>query len=346
MLHSRTIVTAGLALLLAGLLLGCPPTFDEFQVGEGIGPPAGDAGPRTRAEPDLGEPCGASHLAVTIDSLTSDGQSQLRRFKLPELTECRETELAREHAAFGPDLYAVGAMPDGTEALGVDDALLRLDDEGFPAWRLDLERSGGFNPLEVFALDLGGTAYLGATYWNDRSSSMDGVVLVDPGGDVALDATEGLFGANSMTPDPATPGNVLVSRYGDVFTTPVSLGSTRIEDGTELLARMTDLGSLITLKADTDSGRVVIAYENGVLQWHRPGGATEGPATCGAPCGAFHAATWDPGDPNAALAICNDAGDGRIRHVVRVPLDGSGCTVLFDGTFLDSARPNDLAIVE
>lgn len=334
------------ATLVGGLLLvGCPPRFEEFQVSESLDPPGTDGGPRTRAEADLGTPCGPSYVAVTIESLASSGTGQVRRFELPDLTACRDTTLAREHAAFGADLYSATAVGDGVEALGLDGALLRLDTEGFPEWRLQVDRTGGFHPLELFVLRVDGTDHLAAAHWGDRSSRMEGLLLVDPSGDIALDATEGLFGVNSAAPDPAVPGNVLVSRYGDLHTVPVTVGATGLEEGAEVLPRMTDLGTLVTVDADVESGRVVITYEQAVLQWHRPGGEMEGPGTCDAPCGSFHAATWDPTDPAAVLALCDDAGDGRIRHLVRVHLSG-GCELAFDGTFLDDRRPTDLAIVQ
>ena len=305
--------------------------------------PGEDAGPRTPAEPDFGTPCTDPHVAMTVQDRSSTGVGQIRRFQLPSLEPCRESALARAHASFGSEVYSITGLPDGTEAVGVNDAVLRLDAEGFPLWRQQLDRGGAFHPLELFVVAVGGADRIAAAYWGS-STTATGMLLLDLDGAVVHEWTEGFSGANSFAADPATPGSVLVSRYGDIQTTPLDTATTRLADGPELLPRSATHGSLITIDTDPTTGRAVIAYQMGVADF-TPGGTLRGPVTCATPCNGFHAATWDPTDSDAVLALCIDADAGRTRHLVRAPLDGSACELAFDGTFLDNGLPTEIAIV-
>lgn len=331
----RTIAT------LALVLFGCPPDLTEFEVVTAIGPGT-DAGPRTTAEPDFGTPCTDPHVAVTVQERSSTETGQIRRFQLPSLAPCRESDLARAHPALGSEVHAITGLPDGDEVVGVEGALIRLDGEGFPVWRLGVDRSGGFTPLELFPIEHAGASRVVAAYWG-TSSSADGLLLVDLAGEIVHEWTEGTFGANSFAPDPSTPGSLLVSRYGDLHAVPVDASSPRLADGIEVLPRSDTAGTLITIDT-APSGQVVIAYAQGLVMWTPSTGETTTPVVCPAPCGDFHAATWDPTDPAAALAICTDATMGSTRHLVRVRTDGT-CTIAFDGTFLASGLLTEVAII-
>ncbi|MCC7535530.1 MAG: hypothetical protein IT379_04930 [Deltaproteobacteria bacterium] len=340
-------------------LAGCPPDLGYFRIVEapppppdsGVPPVGPPAPPGQPLPPPLGTPCTLPHVLVAAANSDYDSVGRVYRLNLPDLSPCRETEVAQEHPAFGNELLSVASVPGGAELVGTSGAVLGLDADGFPLWRFQPEANLGYYPSRIVevATESGWNLLVLGTYMGEA----DLLHLVSPTGfqrtmiDVSWSDDVGHIAAH-----PDGFGFLGAGDYGAVEAHTLSDGTTMLDRGTEVLQipRAADgeesFGSLLSLDVDREGRRVVYTWSRFVAQV--PYDDPAAPITafaCGAPCSSFVDATYDPTDPTSLIALCNHT-EGNAVHLVRVPSDGaSPCYPYLDGMLIRPFRPVDLAII-
>jgi hypothetical protein len=323
-------------------LSGCLPSLGDWQV---VGEQPGDAGDvdggvRPPGVRDLGTDCPATYLAVLIGEQSS-GPGEIRRFALPGVTPCRETPLARQLGDLYGDSMSITGMPDGTLRVGIDDTVLAIDADGRPMWRTQVEAPSGFNPAELFPIDLGGQTYAGVPYWGDWSSNAEGFVLLADDGGVALQIDDVDSSLASITADPRRPGSVIAAeRYGEIVSYDVTLETSALTaESVELPMPMMSPQIVTITRTGAD---IAIAYRSGVARW-APGSATTSNVYHCESCDAegYLIAAIDP-TADRIFALCRSSSD---IHLVRHDIGAGNCQIVEDGTFLGSLEMKSIAIV-
>jgi hypothetical protein len=257
------------------------------------------------------------------------------------VTPCRETPLARQLGDLYGDLMSITGMPDGTLRVGIDDTVLAIDAGGRPMWRTQVEAPSGFNPAELFPIDLGGQTYVGVPYWGASSSNAEGFVLLANDGGVALEIDSVDTSLASITADPRSPGSVIAAeRYGEIVSYDVTLESSALTAETVELPMSMTSPQIVTITRT--GGEIAVAYRTGVARW-LPGSATTSNIYHCESCDAdgYLMATIDP-TADRIFALCESGSD---VHLVRHDIGAGNCRIVEDGTFLGSLEMKSIAIV-
>lgn len=333
--------------LLALLLGGCIPDLSAWYIQTGdAGPvPQGDGGVGG-GEPnplDLGPPCPNPHVLVSTLGGTSD-TARLLRFDPGTGARCRDSALVETQRAFGYAIYDVDWHPDTGVVLGLADAVLGLDDEGFPAWRYARFGHDELRGEWVAVFGRGADTRI-AVAWTRSSSSIDRMRLLDASGVQTSGDIEPPFSSAMIAAQPdGSPGLLMPTKSGvEVAAFALTDATTRLPDsGEPLWTAGEDLpqtyGPRAHLDTDLETGRVVITHQQGVAFWTMGGPPPRTVYACGSHCESFHAAAAGP--ERGAYAICLA---GSERHLVH--LDESSCTLVLDGTSLGSQRLQDVKLV-
>ena len=338
-------------LLLAALIAasGCVPDLGAWRVvptGVDAGPDtARDAGTGQPNPPDLGAPCPDPYVAVVTTAPTSE-DARIVRLDARTGAHCRDAPLVSTQPDWGYAIYDVDWGAGTGEVLGIQDAVMVLGADGFPAWRSQPPESG-FDGSWV--VSLGGPDNRIAAAWAERSSSsLEYLRLFDASGRMLGDAIELPFFARIVAAHPDGSGRLVwASGGGEIRAVTVSEGLVTIGDmdGAELFFGSADLydlfGSRQHLDADIASGRLAMTHDSGVAIWGVGGPAPTSAITCASHCDSYHLAVPDPDSPSAAIILCSRSGS---RHVVHATAAG-GCERWVDGTGLGSRTMQDLALV-
>jgi hypothetical protein len=336
-----------LAVLASLLLAGCPADLSQYTVvrggSDGGNDPARDAG---HTPVSFGTPCPNPHLLV---STIGGDPSRVIRFDASMHSQCRASELLEVQRAFGTSIPSVEWHASVGEILGLESAVLALDDEGFPAWRYDPFDSEPFHGEWIAVLGEGQGLRI-AIGWSERSSSLDAMLLLDAQGNPRSARITPPFFGFALAPHPDGSGALLIpAAHGadiDVYT--VSDASTMVHEDTAMPLWGTaapDLpdvyGGRVDVTADLESARLVIAHEHGIAHWRVGTAAPSEAYDCPSLCSTFHAAAPDPNDGESAFAICG--GTSGSRHLVHVT--PTGCSMVLDGTGLSPRTLQDVALV-
>lgn len=331
------------------LLGGCLPDLGVYTVvrpGEDAGlVPGLDAGAPIENPIDLGAPCPNPHLLV--GTVSGSGDARVLRIDPTSGAYCRASELLELQRAFGSRVSDVDWHPDTGEVLGLSDAVLALDEEGFPAWRYEPFDGMYFGADWIAVFGGEGAALRVAVAWSQSSSGIDRMVLLDASGHATTDEISPPFFAFGIAAAPDGSGRLLVpTRSNEALDLHVVNDATTDlpDDGTPLYVvdrTMYDqYGSREHIATDQASGRVVIARTRGIEHWALGESPPISAVTCTSMCETFSAAAIDPTDDRGAYAICSGSGE---RHLVRVA--PASCTMLIDGTALGSHTLTDVTLV-
>lgn len=345
--HGRVRVAAIASVLLLG---GCLPDLSAWEVvagrADGGNRPGEDAGTGQPNPLDLGPPCPSPHLLLgTIAS--SSTTARVLRLDPATSAMCRTSELLEVQRAYGSSVADVEWHPETGALLGLSDAVLGLDGEGFPRWRHEPFGYVSFRGEWLAAFGSGSSLRV-AVAWSERSSSFDSMLLLDAQGHrTSGDITPPFFGA-MIAAHPDGSGRLLIpSRAGadlDVYS--VDDASTNVHDstGTPLWTGGADLpatyGNRTHLATDLSRRLLVITHERGIAFWTAGTSPPADAIACPSYCATFHASAPDPSD--GAYSICNASGTST-RHLVRVR--SGGCELVIDGTSLGSHRLQDVTLV-
>lgn len=333
--------------LLATTLAGCIPDLSAWRLVEpnqDAGPlPGQDAGSGTPNPLDLGVQCPNPHLLVVMGSGSS---ARVLRIDPTTRSACRPSPILERQPAFGQSIADVDWHPDTGAILGLEEAVLGLDAEGFPAWRHDPFGYGGVRGDWVAAFGSGASVRV-AVAWTDGWASLQKLRLLDANGfqtsaDISLPSGRDMIAAH-----PDGSGRILLApRYGntdiEIHTVGDATSALSAASATPLWTSAIDLdaGNRVHLASDLSTRQLVITHQRGLAFWQVGGPAPSAVVDCPAYCASFHAAARDPAAEGAGYAICADAG-GK-RHLVHV---SASCTLIVDGTSLGSHTMQDVALV-
>lgn len=344
--------------LLGLAFAGCYPPLDRYQVAPGSGDagpggdfdagpplPGQDAGPPTPL--DLGTPCGDPHLLLATMGNTSD-TARLLRVDTATSGYCRATPVLEQQEGFGFRVRDVDWRPETHDVLGLENAVLGLDTQGFQAWRHQPFDDGSFGASVVVVLNTSSGLRVGA-FWSERSSSSyEFGRLVGSTGEVTNERFELPFGAGRMvSAHPAGDGRLLLANLGgpiEVYSVDDSTVELNDADGVELfvgsdmLEDMFGVGNRRWIGADVSTGRIAITHDQGAFLWGNGQGAPTSVFSCPAHCDSLSVGV--PGPGNEIYAICDGPTADHLVH-----MNGSSCTMLIDGTSLGTHDLLDLALV-
>lgn len=328
---------------------GCVPDLGAWRVV----PTGVDAGPDTMVDagmgqpnpPDLGAPCPDPYVtAVTIGSTSDD--ARILRLDARTGAHCRDAELVSTQPDWGYAIYDVDWGAGTGEVLGIQDAVMALGDDGFPAWRSEPPEMG-FDGSWVVAL--GGSSNRIAAAWAERSSSsLEYLRLFDASGHTLGGPIELPFFAAMVAAHPDGSGRLVwASRAGEIRAVTVSEMAASIgeDEGTELFVGTADLddafGTRRHLDADIQSARLAMTHDSGIAIWTAGGPAPTEVVTCAAHCDSYDLAVPDPDSASAAIILCSRGGE---RHLVHATTAGT-CERWIDGTGLGSRNLQDVTLV-
>jgi hypothetical protein len=335
-------------LLCIALLSACAPDLSAWRVvpsGVDGGPdPMVDSGMGQPNPPDLGSPCPNPYVAaVTVGSTSED--ARILRLDARTGEPCRDAPLISTQPDWGYAIYDVDWGAGTGEVLGIQDAVMALGEDGFPAWRNEPPEMG-FDGSWV--VSLGGPQNRIAAMWAERSSSnLEYMRLFDAEGGTLGGVIELPFFSAMVAAHPDGSGQLIwASRAGEIRAVPVSEALTSIgdEDGVELFAGSADLrdafGTRNHLDADIEGRRLAMTHEMGVAIWTVGGPAPASVITCPSHCASYQIAVPDPDSASAAIILCTRDGE---RHLVHAT--SSGCERWVDGTSLGSRSLQDITLV-
>ncbi|MCZ7687414.1 MAG: hypothetical protein M5U28_55220 [Sandaracinaceae bacterium] len=194
------------------LLGGCLPDLSAWQVvagrADGGNLPREDGGTGQPNPLDLGPPCPSPHLLLGTIGSSSDAARVLR---LDPATGamCRTSELLEVQRAYGSAISDVEWHAEAGTVLGLSDAVLGLDGEGFPRWRHEPFEYASFRGEWLAAFGSGSSLRV-AVAWSERSSSLDSMLLLDAQGHrTSGDITPPFFGA-MIAAHPDGSGRLLI----------------------------------------------------------------------------------------------------------------------------------------
>lgn len=337
--------------LSAVVLAGCIPDLSGYRiVQEGDPPPPGvDGGAETPNPIDLGEPCPNPHILVGTVVGTSSS-ARLRRIDPSTNAACRVSPILEEQRAFGFRIADVDWHPETGAVLGLDEAVLGLDAEGFPAWRHDPFDYGRFGGDWVAVFGTGANARV-AVAWVEGASGINKLRLLDTRGIQTSGDIEVQSAAAAIAPHPdGTARLVMPTRYGvtlDVYEPTDSTTSLGPGNATPLFPADTEEltrshGYRVHVASDVAMQRLVITHQYGLVFYQLGGAAPDTVYDCASYCESFHAAAPDPDSPDAAYAICQGAGSSK-RHLVHVAPES--CSLVIDGTSLGTHTLQDVTLV-
>lgn len=340
------------AAAMALMLGGCLPDLSAWQVvqaGVDAGPLPGTDGGTGQPNPiELGTPCPNPHLLLGTVAVSSDA-ARILRIDPSTDAPCRASELVTEQRAFGAAVRDVDWHPETGELAGLDDAVLGLDDEGFPRWRYQSFGYSGFGGDWVVAFGSGASLRI-AIAWVESSSSIDHMLLLDGQGHRTSGDIEPPFFAAMVAAHPDGSGRLLMPSRANADLTVYSVNdsTTTISDtsGTPLWGGgAVDLPSTYGYRqhiaSDVATQRLVITHANGVAFWRVGASPPSTAYACPSYCSSFRAAAPDPSADDGAYAICSASG-GSTQHLVH--LRGSSCTLVIDGTSLGGRMLTDVAL--
>jgi len=342
--------TYALALVFSLLAAGCLPDLDAYTIvarGQDGAPPPTDGGTGTPNPIDLGAPCGDPHLLVATVTGTS-GEARAIRWDVAAGAYCRATPSLERQRAFGWAIRDVDWHPETGDLLGLDDAVVALDDQGFLGWRHQPFDDSAFSGSWVVALGSGPSLRV-AAFWTERSSSsLEYGRLLDANGFVTNERFEMPFShSRIVTAHPSGDGRLLIASGGPIFAISVGDGTERLReaDGVDLFPGMSpsfnDLaGSRNHLDTDVATRRVSMAHDRGVLLWTLGDPPPSSLFTCPSLCESYEIATPGPGDE--VFSICDPPGSSD-RHLVH--MTRGSCELLIDGTSLGSHDLQDVTLV-
>jgi hypothetical protein len=330
------------------LLTGCLPDLGLYTIvraGEDGGVLPGTDGGAPIVNPiDLGEPCPDPHLLIGTVSGSGQG-ARVMRVDPATRQLCRATEHLERLRAYGDRVSDVEWHRDTGELLGLYDAVLALDEQGFPAWRFEPFSDGYFRGDWVAAF---GSPLRIAVAYSEGSSSLSHMALLDADGELVNYELEPPFFAFAIAAAPDGSNRLLMpSRAGDELDMySVNDGSTTFPEASAIaLYTVTrdmydTYGNREHVSTDLATQRVVVARTTGIEHWSMGDPAPTTAVECPSLCERFQAAAIDPADDRGAFAICHGASD---THLVRV--SPSGCTMVIDGTSLGSHSLTDVTLV-
>ncbi len=326
------------------MLSGCLPDLSAWQV-VASEPGPGDGGSAQPNPLELGPPCPSPHLVIGLLA-SSSGLGRVMRFDPSSNALCRTSAVVEVQPSFGGGVTDVDWHPATGAILGLTDAVLGLDGEGFPRWRYEPFDDPYFTGEWVSAFGTGASARV-AIAWSERSSSLDYVQLLDVEGHPRGEPIDAPFSSSILAAHPDGGAHViLAARGGDIDVYELNETTTMLHDSTAtpLWTGGEDLTSAYGprnhIATDTPNRRIVITHERGIAFWTY---GTTPPSTaiaCPSLCASFHAAAPDLAD--GAYAICAGA-SGSTRHLVHV--SPSACTMVLDGTSLGTRTLQDVALV-
>lgn len=332
---------------IAVLLCGCLPDLGVYTVvraGEDGGVlPGTDAGTPMPNPIDLGEPCPSPHLLVGTVSGSGEG-ARVIRIDPATRAQCRASVHLERMRAFGDRVSDVEWHPETGELLGLYEAVLALDAEGFPRWRYEPFDDLYFRGDWVAAF---GSPLRVAVAWSE-SSSLSSMILLDANGAPVSADMEPPFFAFGIAAAPDGSNRLLMpSQAGDDLDMyAVNDGSTTFPDAAAIplytVARSfyDTYGNREHVATDLQSQRVVVARTRGIEHWSVGDAPPTTAVQCPSLCETFRAAAIDPNDDRGAFAICNGASDTHLVHV-----QPSGCAMVIDGTSLGSHSLTDVTLV-
>lgn len=345
--------------------LGCLSDFDAFTVVDesDAGQQDSDLDDGGIPDPDdpieLGRDCDDPHLAVALASTSGASPGRLLHFNVNgdgdgSLTECHESDLAREQSAFGSGVNAVAGLPDGREIISVEYAVLGLDGRGFPIWRWQLwdNEASDYSQSDVFPLRIAGGRYIGVLHcagscsWGPTSM----MILDEDGFEVHHIDELPRVGTTMAAAAPHPDGSerlVLASTYDPIEVVDLDTSTSDMSDrGTTDLTSygefdIPDVGTLKNLESDTERGLLVLTYNDAVFVWHHDDPVPTPAQGLGcAELSSYISAAPAPASEDAVYAIASYDGS---RHLFR--LDRSECLRVVDGTTLGSRPIVDVALV-
>lgn len=339
-----------LVVWIAIALGGCVPDLSGWRIVQEGEPPAPgqDGGAETPNPIDLGAPCPDPHILVGMLAGSSETARVLRIDPVTD-TPCRASAILERQRAFGSTVADVDWHAETGAVLGLSEAVLGLDAEGFPAWRHDPFEYGSLRGDWVAAFGSGADVRV-AVAWNRGSSTIDTLRLLDARGRETSADIELPVGTALIAAHPDGSGRLLMpARWGAevnayaVTDATTALGSA---DASPLWTGGVDLpasaGYRKHMASDVATGRLVVTHEDGLAFWQLGGAPPAGVVGCTSYCASFHAAAPDPSASDAAYAICA-ASDSSERHLVRV--QGASCSLVIDGTALGTQTLQDVALV-
>jgi hypothetical protein len=341
-----------IAALVALALTGCLPDLGRWQIVEG---PASDGGvpgvdgggPRTPVPIELGPPCPNPHLVVGTVTGTSN-VGRVLRIDPSTNARCRDSALIESQRAYGDGVLDIDWHPDTGTVLGLMDAVLGLDGEGFPRWRHQETSFEGIQGEWVAAFGQGASTRI-AVAWTERSSSIDSMVLLGADGIVRSGMIDPPFFGAAIAAHPDGSARLLIPTRARPLIEVYDVNdlTTRLPDTstTHLWASGPDLpsmyGNRTHLASDVTTGRLVIAHERGIAFWQLGAPAPATAVACPSLCSRFHAAAIDPSRADGTYAICVGSGTSS-RHLVH--LRGSECSLVIDGTSLSGHTLQDVTL--
>ncbi len=336
------------------LLGGCVPDLGQWQlVSSGVdgSVPSYDGGGPGPNPIDRGTPCPNPYLLMGTVTGTSD-TAQVIRVDPATGSRCRQTPQVAQQLAFGSAIPDVDWHPSTGEVLGLSDAVIALDDQGFEGWRYQpFGELTGFSGGWVVGFSSSSGPRI-AVAWNESSSSLDSMLLLSADGQVTAPMiTPPFFGA-MIAVHPDGSGRLLMPSKAnaniDVYTVNDSTTSIRPDtDATPLWPGMPPslydtYGQRTHVGTDLMTQRIAITHQTGVAVWQVGAPAPSSAMTCPSYCDSFQASAPDPNANGGAYSICKQPG-GSARHLVRLH-DGT-CDLVIDGTSLGHQTLQDIALV-
>ncbi len=340
-------------LSVAGLLLGgCYPDLGAYTIQDpdtdaGFRPPTRtDGGGGTPNPIDLGTPCGDPHLLIATTTDTSGG-ARLLRWDVGTGGYCRSTPILEQQEGFGYRINDVDWHAQSGDVLGLNNAILGLDDAGFPAWRHQPFDETAFIAGWVLALP-SPSGFRVAAFWAERSSSsLEFARLVDVTGAPTNERVRLPFGAvRYVAAHPSGDGRVVMANQGPLRAYPLNDGFESLSeaDGVEMFPMLSPdfvdmAGRRNHLDTDLATGRLVMTHADGAFVWSDGAPAPTSTFSCPSFCEALSLGVAGPGDE--VYAICEPPSGPDHLVVMRA----GSCDLLIDGTSLDRHRLQDLALV-
>ena len=341
--------TYALALVFSLLGAGCLPDLDGYTIvargGDGSQPLPTDGGAGTPNPIELGAPCGDPHLLLATRTNTSD-DARLLRWDVASNAYCRAAPALERQRAFESEILDVDWHPETRDVLGLTNAVVGLDAQGFVGWRHQPFDDSTFRGSWVVALGSGPSLRV-AAFWTERSSSsLEYGRLLDANGFVTNERFEMPFShSRVVAAHPSGDGRILMASGGPIFAFTIGDGTERLRDadGEDLFPSMSPTfgemgGTRRHLDTDLATRRVAMTHERGVFLWTLGGPAPTSMFTCPSFCETYSVAT--PGRDSEVFAIC----DGTDDHLVRMSA-GGGCDLLIDGMGLGSHSLQDVVLV-
>ncbi|HEY8432582.1 MAG TPA: hypothetical protein VIL20_29630 [Sandaracinaceae bacterium] len=336
------------AVAIAALVLsGCVPDLSPWKVvaARADGGLRHDGGGGQPNPLDLGPPCPSPHLAIGTIGL-SGHTARLLRIDPGTHARCRTSELVETQRSFGNAIVDLEWHPETGALLGLEDAVLGLDAEGFPRWRYEPFSHAWFGG-EWLAVIGSGPALRIVVAWGEYYSNLDAMMLLDGSGHPTSGEIDPPFAGAMIAAHPDGRGELLLPSRGapniDVYqvgddATSLSDGSARPLWEGEVPDLPRTYGSRTHLATDLATQRLVITHERGIAFWTVGSPPPSSAIACPEHCETFHASAPHPSD--GAYAICIASGTNHLVHV-----RASGCELVIDGTSLGTHRMQDVALV-